>query len=386
MISPSLTPYRRNSPGFTLVEMLVSIVIVILLVGMMLSISGSVNKTWHYANLKIEEFKQSRQAFSTMTQRLSQATLNTYWGYNNPSNPQYYIRLSELRFISGPWNGQGSPPGPQLTNGDPADYPTHAVFFQAPIGYTANSDYQGLNHLLNTWGYYIEFGSDQTSTPTFFQSLSYYAPRYRYRLMEMMEPSEDMTLYKHTSGYKTVPPPTTGSVLNCENYTTGEWYQDALNLSPVPAHVLAENVIALILSPQISPTDVANGGPPFVYSIAPNYSYNSHQSTTSISTGTTTGSTAKSTTQNDLPPTILVTMVAIDESSAQRLAAQNGTNPPTAISNAMAGLFTQAINYQSDLTALEDSLTKANVNYRVFTLNIKLPNSTFNGLLQYSGN
>jgi len=352
MISLSSRPSRRGSCGFTLVEMLVSVVILILLVGMLLQISSSMGRTWKYANLKIEEFKQARQGFATMTQRLSEATLNTYWGYDNPSAPKKYIRLSELRFVSGPGLLSSS-----------SIYPTHAVFFQAPLGYSTN--YEDLTHLLNTWGYYIKFGSDQGFTPSFLTT-----NKYRYRLMEMTQPSESMSIYKYTSG------PATGTPLNCENYTGLDWVPPA----PSPEHILADNVIALILSPQISPSDASKSGQQ-VTTIAPDYTYNSHKSTTSTSTAST-----QSTTQNDLPPVMVVTMVAIDEASAQRLEAKNSNGQPPEITNALSKLTSVASNYANDLSQLETALGDAKINYRVFTLNVKLPNSTFNGLLTYSGN
>ena len=106
---------------------------------------------------KVEQFQDARVAFEAMTRRLSQATLNTFWDYDNPTQPTRYIRAAELRFRSGPMKN--------LTGGAGLGglQPGHGVFFQAPIGLVdplKSPSLIPLDHLMNTWGYFIETGSD----------------------------------------------------------------------------------------------------------------------------------------------------------------------------------------------------------------------------------
>ena len=41
-----------------------------------------------------------------------------------------------------------------------APTPTHCVFFQAPIGMAQDQKKDGMDALINSWGYYINYGSD----------------------------------------------------------------------------------------------------------------------------------------------------------------------------------------------------------------------------------
>ncbi len=142
---------------------------------------GQTGAAWRHTMGKIDQFRSARNGFEAMTRRLSEATLNTYYDYfdsnGNSSTsgsytgtPSYYGRQSELRFISGP--------GLAGTATSTPPRPTHSIFFQAPLGFVApvsSSDttytqYQGLNNLVNTWGYYLEFADDQ-QRPSFMSSV-----------------------------------------------------------------------------------------------------------------------------------------------------------------------------------------------------------------------
>ena len=69
-------------------------------------------------------------------------------------------------------------------------------------------------------------------------------------------------------------------------------------------------------------------------------------------------------------------MVAIDETSAQRLATQNGTNPPQLVA---ANLFQTAKQPQldADLAALDSSLTAQKINHRILQRDILLPSANW---------
>ncbi len=344
----------RRRIGFTLVEVLVSIALLALLLLILISVTNSIQRTWSYTNGKIEEFRNAREAFESMTRRLSQATLNTYLDYHYPNNdvtlqPDRYVRQSELRFIS----------GNAATLTGATDKPTHALFFQAALGFSSDANYSKLNKLLNTWGYFIEFGDDSSSRPAFIANMPRPpAPRYRFRLMELMEPSDSLSLYTYTSGTDS-----TGSAKNLA-YDATTWFTTPLAASPRPVRTLAENIVALVFLPKLAPQDEkslqADGSippAPVGTSLSPHFSYDS-----TVATGN-----AALNWKNQLPPIVQVTMVAVDEASFNRF--QSGSAMPVLFD---PGLFTDAANYDSDLKQLESALQAKKLNYRVFTIDVSL--------------
>ena len=339
--------------GFTLVELLVSMAIMLLLMMILVSITNATRKTWTYTTGKVEEFREAREAFESLTRRISQATLNTYWDYVDANGnartsanastfvPAKYARQSELRFIS----------APALTGN--ANGPSHAIFFQAPLGFTddASGSYQGLETLLNTWGFYIQFGDD-SALPACVSNL-YGASRHRcrFRLMEMMEPSQSLTLYTKTSG--------------SSSYVGQEWFTTPLNSSTVPKRALAENIVALIILPKLTPNDQLAGNPTLGInqyddtSLAPAYLYDS----------TATKADNYLNSKNQLPPVVQVTMVAVDETSFNRFQ-KDSTDLPTALFG--SSTFTNAQNYATELQQLQTNLQTYKINYRVFTTNVSI--------------
>lgn len=354
-------------------------VLLVLLVGLV----GMVNQTsslWRNTTGRIEQYRQAREGFEALTRRLSQATLNTYLDYvdanGNPrasssSNattiaafvPARYIRQSELRMISGP-NLAGS-----TTTIPPTmpPRPTHAVFFQAPLGFVGDTpDYGGLENLLNTWGYYVEFNNNGTTglnpDGTGLQMLPAFvkvADRYRFRLMEMMQPSESLSIYNYTSG---------NAGLKSTDPKGMNWFTDGLAQKKV-SHVLAENIIALVILPKLSPGDQA-AGQYADSSLAPRYTYD----TTLPGNG---ASDPNLNSRNQLPPLVTVTMVALDETSYSRVQG-NLTAMPNGLG--LDTLF-QAVGdtkdpankgFAQDLQTLEGNLQAKRIGYRVFTTDVSI--------------
>jgi uncharacterized protein (TIGR02599 family) len=387
--------------AFTLVELLVSMAILMILLGIMVTITNQTSRTWRYASSKIEQFRDARTAFETITRRLSQATLNTYWDYvyntANPPAPIAYTRQSDLNFVCGSLeNAAGSgkallsgvmfPPGP---SGITPIHPGHGVFFQAPLGYVAPANatdpsytsLRGLDNLLNTWGYYVEVNDDQGagSRPSIFPDIMSPPLRVRSRLMELMQPANDAnkpSIYQWTLPWLSTSAPNASPI----PFT---WFTDLMSGSSSPRyyHVLAENVIALFILPKLSKEDQAaipSGAVNPDSALAPNYYYNSE----------TSGQSAVApilNSKNQLPPILQVTMVAIDEPSAQ-MAMPNAARATTFIETTLnlSTLFTDATKYASDLQAnppppavvnpnsLEALLIANKVNYRIFTTNVSI--------------
>jgi uncharacterized protein (TIGR02599 family) len=386
-------PARRGKHGFTIVELMVSMGILTLLLLVLVSITSATQRTWTYTTNEVEQFHDAREAFESVTRKLSQATLNTYWDYvyasGTAGSPTGYMRQSELRFIS----GQASSLMPVMkdANGNTLGTTTHAVFFQAPLGYTLNTQaYSNLKNLLNTWGYFIEFGSDQPSWPKFLQGMKSPPaprPRYRFRLMELSEPSDALTLYNYTSGtnssggpknasYITTTPLAGLSYPSVTPAPTGtgfEWFTTPLTASSPPARVLAENIVALVLLPKLSPGDIAAlnqaGGTYSDGSLAPDYNYDS----------TASNSNPAIDPRNQLPPVVQVTMVAVDESSYNRFQIlQSGASMPTSLGQqSLFQTVGDTLNpgnpgFAQDLQTFENNLQKFKINYRVFTSNVDL--------------
>jgi uncharacterized protein (TIGR02599 family) len=354
MINLPTSPRRS---AFTLVEVLVSTVILGLIVIILVSITNQTTATWRYTTGKIEQFSSARDAFESLTRQVGQSTLNTYYDYLDDKGeartvdnaglfvPKNYGRQSSLRFMCGSmdrsnrFNGDTAPP---LATDGSRPRPTHGIFFHAPLGLVDDVAQHGsLQNLLNAWGYYVEFDSDERTRPTFLQGKGP-PPRWRYRLMQFMQPSEKMITYTEPD----------------------QWFQTAVNEAGTPnAHILAENVVALVLQPMLSPKDEQElATPPAVAgtALAPSYFYDS----------TKKHSTPALNPRHQLPPMIRVTMVAIDEPSAIRLSSGSAMPDFDLPSLFQTDRANSASDYERDLGSLETKLTEKRCSFRVFTTTV----------------
>lgn len=372
---------RRSRAAFTLVELLVSMVLLILIVAIVLQMSDQTSKIWRSSAAKIQAFQEARAGFEAMTRKLSQATLNTYYDYYDIQNrprksltgsdlinfaPIHYDRISDLHFISGQ--------AQTLLNGSAKSVvtQTHAVFFQAALGYSVS--YQRLDNALNSCGYFLQFDDAPEMVPDHVSKTPGYQPRYRFRLMELMQRTERSGIYDPAAK------------------TPNAWFTDNAATS---SRVLAENVIALVLLPKLStreddPKRSAKG-----VAISPNYNYNSRIDLGAASDASWIGATPAfpqdqfiayasdgslihASRHHQMPPTMRVTMIVLDDASANRLQG-SGSGVPAAIDLHTTGLFTDAANMDADIQAVEDicnakagNLTgnRQRLTYRVFSTEI----------------
>lgn len=369
----------RQRRAFTLVELLVSMVVLTLLLVLFEQLTSSTQKTMSTTTGRLEQFRGARQAFEAITRRLGQASLNTYWDYSragSSSVPTGYVRQSELRFISGNTTALDIAP-----DENPLLRPTHAIFFQAPLGLVANSGaFGGLDNLLNTWGYCIEYGDDSQLRPAFLASIPQPPPlRYRFRLVELQEPSESFSLYLNEA-----------SAGGNAFYTRKDWFSAALgdipkaadpNPSVRPVHVLAENIVALIVLPKLTKADQKNAAGEPLYtdsSLSPYYLYDSTSTSNNGLTSPNNQPPVVNTPRgrvdlnpkNQLPSVVQVTMVAVDEASFQRYQAnqRDRTVPP----DFGFPVNAESEQYAADLQAFQSTLQNRRLNYRVFTTTVSL--------------
>lgn len=346
---------RRRAAGFSLVELMVAMTILSFIMVMSAQIIGQMQQTWTASSARLEQFREARSAFETITQGLRQATLNAYLTYeydigptptipdSKDDAPKRYIRHSELQFVTGP--------AAELLGGQSQDQlKTHSVFFQALMGTSDRPGYEGLQRLLCGRGYYVLHSSDEAYRPSHVKDI-----RARYRLWEYRPSSEQNEIY---------------------SVTPGEWFAHAAEevikpneTSDTPSHSrpLAENIIGLIISPQVTAEDAKAQSAPATW-LAPEYTFDSAK-VFSPSSKNPQG------TQHLLPPTVLVTLIAIDEASARRLAEANPESAPDLIPD---GAFTQCAQFESDLRAVEASLLERKLNYRIFSTAVPMRNSKWN--------
>ncbi len=309
---------RGRTSAFSLIELLVGMAIFALILTLLLAVIGQTSSTWRSARNQIDSFQSARFAFNLVTSTLSQATLNVYGDYDNPATPAAYIRNSNLHFlIEGP---QGSDFGQG-----------NSIFFQAKLG-KAGSAYDGMESLLNAVGYYVTYGKDP-NLPPFLSALD----RNRFRLLQYLEPSENLTVYATTDG---------------------QWFKNNLSANST---VIAENIIFALFWPRLSEQEESSGS-----TLTANFRYDSRLNATAV---------PQPVTANQPPPLVMVTLVAIDEEVANRLS--NSASPPPEITSCLSGLFNQSTpeKYAQDLATLESRLNNARIGYRLFTSTVPIRES-----------
>lgn len=311
----------RIRGGFSLVELLVSITILAFLLVLLASVGDQIMKTWSRVSASTQFYQDARAALDLIARRVSQATLNPYWAYDDPAKPTRYVRRSDLRFVIQPASsllGSGFGPG-------------SAMFFQAPLGRSNSAANRQMVELLNTCGFYIERRAGEVAP---FPSSAPAGP-VKYRLMEVQAPAEAMEVFAAGPA------------------TDFAWIQSAINSGHV--RQLAENVIFFHVRPLLS-ADGDNRE-----DVSTNMMYNSAENA---------DATPQPPSANQLPPLLEITLLVLDEASADRF-------PSSGIS--FDGKFQSAANFESDLKDLTDELADKGMSHRVLQTRVPLPNSKWSG-------
>lgn len=361
----AVRPHPRAARAFTLVEILVSLGVLAILLLISAEVIGTVQTTWSNTNARVSQFREARTAFDIITRNLSQASLNTYLDYDNnylsqddpagtsPIAPSRYQRKSDLRFVC----GKASTLVP--SGGGAGILPGHAVFFQAPLGVAHDPAFAGLDRLLCGRGYFVQFTSDEFFRPEFIASGNL---RFRYRLMEYSPPAEQNLIYTDPT-VKAAWMAKAGVPLQ-----TNETSVDRSLTRPV-----ADNIVALVISPMVdlSATGAAAGaGTRSSTLIAENFEYDSEQLKLANQLGL-----GQQGTQYLLPPLVRVLLVAIDETSAERLSQTSGSPSTAPFGTQISDLITS--RPASQLNQTLDDIGKIlreqyRVNYRIFSATVSL--------------
>ena len=355
--SMSRMAFHQRSAGFTLIEILVGISILLIIILLSFQMISGTSGVWISANSKMAEGREARVAFNGLVSRLSEATVNSYYGFTWQQSgtitppvyvPNTYTRHAELRFISGISSSVSG-----LTTSSPTD----AIFFVAPLGIVSDTtDYGHLPSLLNTCGYYVQWTNVDPDRPSILPSANL---PYRFQLMQFVQPSEQMSLYAATAtGYPTFTQVTTSPA----------WQLTAMNNSPSGIRPIAHNVIALLMVPAMTTSDSSA-------SLAPNYLYSTETSTL----------TAANSSLNRLPPVLRVVMYTIDDISAKRLGT-SATMPNLYVDTGSNPIFTDATKLFpstttgdiGDLARFEATLSSKHLTFRRFEAAVEFPRQPWN--------
>jgi uncharacterized protein (TIGR02599 family) len=321
---------RRRLRSFTLIEVLVTLAVLLLILVALAQAMDSIDRAWKSG--AADPFADAQDAFDTVCARLADATLETYEDYadtngNFPTNsafvPDHLSRRSDLAFTCGPASGASG-----LLTASKRTCAGSAVFFTATEGATQTYANDGLGRLLNDMGYFVDFGDD-SSEPAYLLNVMH---RYRWRLRQVQQPAESLQVYAATN--------------------SAAWVQQLVPPGAV-IPTMAENVITFVVLPDRYAADT---GP----ALAPAYSYDSRNAANAV-------------TLNQLPPRLIVAMVAIDENSAVRLASQNGSSAPQLISSNLFQQGTPSNQLTQDLATLDAALTAQKIGHRIFQREIQLP-------------
>lgn len=287
---------------------------------------GNASNLWVTHRDRAAAFAGTNVAFDTLTRTLAQANLNTFWEVRQDplTGVRRYGRQSDLHFAMGS--------AASLLEKDAQVFPGQALFFQGPFGRATAGSTQRLSALQNASGFFVRF-SELPQLPTFLQSIV--VRQYRFRLYEWLQPTEELKVFQQPTGL--------------------DWFRHDFPTSGVLVNstVLAENVFGMILLAEIPEP---GGG------VRLSYGYDSRDF---ASPGTV----------HQLPPRIRVTMLVLDDGSAERLARRYGSTPPPV--TPPAGAFQDPLKFEQDLQAWDVELKKVEppVIYRVYTASVLILNS-----------
>jgi len=347
--------FRRISSAFTLVEVLVSVTVLALMMAIVAELMTSTQDTITRANAHVREFQEARRVLDSMSNALSQATMDAVWAYRySPTDTTAitgYDRVSDHHFISGPAS--------DLLPDDVTPETGQAVFFQAPLGNAGEASRRRLHDLVNCCGYYVAYGSDLVDRPGFLKTG---AParanpeRKRFRLMQYLQRAEASILYADATLF--------GLNRLTEQAEALQWYRNDLAAS---SEVLADNILALVLTP-FALTRNTDGTT--TEAADPGYGYDSRDFQWN-------GLNATNQTRcHQLPVKMGITLIAADERSYDTLVQKRGEDAAAAaVRSVLINRFKVHSKLNEDLAEVEKGLGALPLHHKVLAATVALRSS-----------
>ncbi|MDB6140115.1 MAG: Verru Chthon cassette protein, partial [Verrucomicrobiaceae bacterium] len=216
---------RFNNNGGALVELLVSLGVAGLLLVFLVQVLGGVQRSWMTARRVTHREETAHQSLTVLSEIVGTAILNPRQKFDAPAHPAQWVKDSDLHFVCGPSS--------ELLAGMP-HVCGDALFFQR-----LNSD-----GLIESCGFYVQFGSDGADSPEALRSSL--ESRQRFRLMLFHEPAKELTLFQSSAGAGG-PPLLSALTLREDLYA---WFKRPLmagKASRTHTAVVADNVLALLV-------------------------------------------------------------------------------------------------------------------------------------------
>lgn len=367
--------HSHRTGGFTLLEIIVSMVVVVTAMLVVVKAMSRVQDTWKTTSDKVRQAQDARAGFETLSRTLVRATLDSRWTANDASDPSFLQRESDLHFVCGPVSDLIQNPGAMCG---------HAVFFQAPNGYTGPDDrttsssekaqYDTLPGVLNAWGWFVEFGTDPAQLPAFVSGerrTQKLAPlRYRFRLMEFRQPAHELALFQMQGTDQ----PKARLALASTRQDLYKWFNDPLahptGSTERRCAVIAENVLALVMEPfqQGEPVDASSGAAgPVVSDPTKDYVHDSRRFQWDPA------GTRSATTRHALPAALKVTLVVLDDRDWEKMTDEEAQHAGSELRSQVTGRFKLPSSFASDLGSITGELNRRHMKHREITTTIPLP-------------
>lgn len=337
---------KRSNRAFSLIELMVAMGILSVLMLMLTILLDQVQQSWRFSESRISQFREARVAFDLMAKNISQASLNTYWNLRDEDEDGLvdgYFRTSELHFATVdarvlPGGGGQEPLG-------------HAIFFQAPLGFSTN--YRNLNNLFNGRGYFVSFGDDSAFTPSF--ALAKTTRRNRFRLMEFRPPAESNQVFQDGFDERAAGEP----------QEFDQWFKQALSVGDgsFTDHLnpLAENILMLVISPRDTLASLGDVRNETFSAIAPNYVYDSNDRSEGFEAFA-----------QQVPPLVRLTVIAVDEATAARFD-DGGGGAPAELD--LSSFFKETRKFDEDLRLITERFNEERINFKIFSTVVMLRSS-----------
>lgn len=363
----------RASAAFTLLEMIIAMVVVVMAMLVVVQAMARVQDTWKMTNSKVREAQDARAGLETMSRTLTRATLNGRWATNNDDDPSYLQRESDLHFVCGPVSDLLEQSG---------NATGHAIFFQAPIGYSSPDDrstttsvkaeYDTLPGVLNAWGYFVEFGEDPAPLPSFItgdRRAQGLAPqRNRFRLMEFRQPAHELDLFQMDGA----DPPQAKISQLADRGQLYQWFRNPLGESASGGKrrcvVVAENILAVIFQPIVGgETTSTTSGDVSDFDSKAEYLYDSRRFQWDA------GSEHAARSRHRLPAALKVKVIVLDERDWDRLSDSQARQLGIELRGQVSSRFQNLASFTSDMGSITGELNRRRMRHRVISSTMPIP-------------